>query len=219
MKLEANEEKKMILETEKMKLTTIIAKTQSDINDLKYKIMQSTSEGKGKVNAGKITKMEAELEEKQRALEKASVSLEAIDSELSSLEKRNYNKSQVINNIRTLLKASNVKLGDIEREASATPGYLSRLEKESRASSELSLNFVVTSAKMLGVSVDSLLGMDSTSTNETVEQPMNIGYKDALRREKIYNEELKELIESDDKEKALKKIERTLNRISESLLD
>lgn len=54
---------------------------------------------------------------------------------------------------------------------------------------------------------------------EVYEMPTDIQYKDELRKEKIYNEELKELIETGQDDKALEKIQKTLQRISESLQD
>lgn len=51
------------------------------------------------------------------------------------------------------------------------------------------------------------------------EMPTDIQYKDDLRKEKIYNEELRELIVNGETEKAIEKIDKTLQRINESLQD
>ncbi len=105
------------------------------------------------------------LEEKKRSLRGE---IQDIDRELISIQKEldtseavfnragNFDKYLLFRNIRELLKSSDVKLGQIEREAGCQAGYMSRLEK-GRSTTDPSVEFVVTAAKLLKVPVDLLL--------------------------------------------------------------
>lgn len=80
---------------------------------------------------------------------------------------KNFKKQRCFENIRTLLKDNpNVKIGQIEKEACVSLGYMSRLEKPDN-SSEPSIEFVATAAKMLGISIDALLLTDLGLLNPT----------------------------------------------------
>ena len=70
--------------------------------------------------------------------------------------KKNFDKSVLFQNIRELLKSSDVKLGQIEREAGCQPGYMSRLEKDGNTT-DPSVEFVVAAAKLLNTSIDLLV--------------------------------------------------------------
>lgn len=74
----------------------------------------------------------------------------------SEQQKKNFDKALFIENLRELLKISGTKIGQIEKEAGCTVGYLSRLDKEGNKN-DPSIEFIVTAAKMLGVSLDKLL--------------------------------------------------------------
>lgn len=69
---------------------------------------------------------------------------------------KNFDKSICLANIRELLKNSKVKLGQIEKASGNNPGYMSRLEKEGNTS-DPSVEFLVTAADMLEVSLDMLV--------------------------------------------------------------
>lgn len=71
----------------------------------------------------------------------------------------NFDKYCCFRNIRELLKDSDLRLGTIEKEAGCQPGYMSRLEKEDNTT-DPSMEFVATAAKMLKVPVDVLLSGD-----------------------------------------------------------
>lgn len=80
---------------------------------------------------------------------------------------RNFNKRRCFENIRFLLKEkTDVKIGQIEKEAGVSLGYMSRMEKPGN-SSEPSAEFIVTAAKMLGVSLDLLALTDMAAMNPT----------------------------------------------------
>lgn len=82
-------------------------------------------------------------------------------------EFKNFNKYTCFNNIRALLKVNpDVKIGMIEKEAGVRLGYMSRLEKPDN-SSEPTLEFVATAAKMLGVSIDFLISANIDEVTPT----------------------------------------------------
>lgn len=90
-------------------------------------------------------------------------------TELEALlnERKNFNKSLCFSNIRELLKQNpDVKIGQIEKAAGIRLGYMSRLEKEGNTA-EPSMEFIVTAAKMLKVSIDVLISIDLTSLTPT----------------------------------------------------
>ena len=64
------------------------------------------------------------------------------------------------------VKNPDVKIGQIEKEAGIRLGYMSRLEKDGNTS-EPSMEFVVTAAKLLKVSVDTLISVDLTGLTPT----------------------------------------------------
>lgn len=69
---------------------------------------------------------------------------------------KNFDKKILFRNIRELLKKSEVKLGQIERDAGCQPGYMSRLEKAGNTT-DPSIEFLATASKALKVSTDLLL--------------------------------------------------------------
>lgn len=86
---------------------------------------------------------------------------------------KNFNKSLCFSNIRELLKEnSNVKIGQIEREAGIRLGYMSRLEKDGNTA-EPSMEFIATAAKLLNVSIDTLISVDLANLNSTEEYIVN----------------------------------------------
>lgn len=91
--------------------------------------------------------------------------LTQLESYLS--ECKNFNKTLCFSNIRELLRQNlDVKIGQIEKEAGIRLGYMSRLEKDGNTS-EPSVEFVVTAAKLLKVSVDTLISVDLTGLTPT----------------------------------------------------
>lgn len=79
----------------------------------------------------------------------------------------NFDKAKCFANIRALLKDSDVKIGQIEKETGVRLGYMARLEKPDNTS-EPTVEFVVTAAKLLGVTVDMLISgqIDGLNGNE-----------------------------------------------------
>lgn len=82
-------------------------------------------------------------------------------------QNKNFNKTLCFSNIRELIKENpDVKIGQIEKEAGIRLGYMSRLEKGDNTS-EPSVEFIVTAAKLLNVSVDTLISIDLASLTPT----------------------------------------------------
>ena len=81
--------------------------------------------------------------------------------------KKNFDKTLCFSNIRELLRKNpDVKIGQIEKEAGIRLGYMSRLEKDGNTS-EPSIEFIVTAAKLLKVSVDTLISVNLTGMTPT----------------------------------------------------
>lgn len=86
---------------------------------------------------------------------------------------KNFNKHRCLENIRFLLKEkTDIKIGQIEKEASVSPGYMSRLEKDGNTS-EPSMEFIVSAAKLLKISIDSLISVDFTGLTPTEQYLVN----------------------------------------------
>lgn len=87
----------------------------------------------------------------------------------SSFENKNksFDKTKCFRNIRELLKDNiDVKIGQIEKEAGVSIGYMSRLEKDDNTA-EPSVEFIVTAARLLKTSVDTLISYDITGLTPT----------------------------------------------------
>ena len=69
------------------------------------------------------------------------------------------NSKRCIENIRFLAKEKNLKIGEIEKGAGVSPGYLSRFTKED-ATSMPSVEVLAAFAKATSVTIDSLIYMD-----------------------------------------------------------
>lgn len=117
----------------------------------------------------------AELLKTLEALENELKEWMKLGDELDDLRNihKNFNKSLCFSNIRELLKEnSKVKIGQIEKEAGIRLGYMSRLEKEDNKA-EPSMEFIVTAAKLLNVSVDTLISFDLAGLSSTEKYLVN----------------------------------------------
>ena len=99
----------------------------------------------------RLTKELASCEDYMSKLAKSRSALQYIVD-----NNKNFDKSKLFRNIRQLLSSTGVKLGQIEKEAGCQPGYMSRLEKEGNTT-DPSVEFVVTAAKELEISIDLLI--------------------------------------------------------------
>lgn len=113
--------------------------------------------------------IEADIEKRQVRLGKEYKEWEYYFSELNKLIStyKNFNKSKCFSNIRELLRQTpNVKIGQIEKEAGVRLGYMARLEKEDNTA-EPSMEFIVTAAKLLNVSIDTLININIKELTST----------------------------------------------------
>lgn len=112
---------------------------------------------------------EEELEEEVQELENRRLQCEQILAKLKKalVDYKNFNKRQFFDNVRYLLKDNtSVKIGQIEKEAGVSAGYMSRMEKEGNTS-DPSIELVYTASKLLGVSLDILLNVDLVALKPT----------------------------------------------------
>lgn len=104
-------------------------------------------------------------------IQELKAEISKLDERISSYEipdegTKSFNKFLCFSNIRELLKEQDVKIGQIEKEAGCQPGYMSRLDKPSN-NSEPAVEFLVTAAKLLGTSLDTLLLVDLAGMTPT----------------------------------------------------
>lgn len=110
-----------------------------------------------------------EIRSKYKALVKERNAWTHLLTQLEELQPstKNFDKSVCFSNIRELLRQNpDVKIGQIEKEAGIRLGYMSRLEKEGNKS-EPSMEFIVTAAKLLKVSLDTLVSVNLTELTPT----------------------------------------------------
>lgn len=110
-----------------------------------------------------------QVREEQLKKDRTKLSNYLVQLEESLDNFKNFDKSICFSNIRYLLKEKpEIKVGQIEKEASVRLGYTARLEKPDNTS-EPSIEFVMSAAKLLEVSLDTLLMIDLTGLTPTEE--------------------------------------------------
>lgn len=77
-----------------------------------------------------------------------------------------FDKKRCIANIYQLAKEQGIKIGDLEKKAGTSAGYLSRINKDDNNSSP-SIDFIAAVAMVLGVTVDALIKNDYTTPTAT----------------------------------------------------
>ena len=78
-----------------------------------------------------------------------------------------FNQGRFFDNVYFLIKKTGKKIGEIESEAGVSPGYISRTSKE--GNSKPGIDFIMSVAKNLNVSVDALLKVDFAKLTPTEE--------------------------------------------------
>ena len=133
---------------------------------------------------------------------KISDAIEALEEKSS--ECKFFDKRICFSNIRELLKKNpDIKIGQIEKEAGLGVGYMSRLEKEDNTTSP-TIEFVVTAAKMLDVTVDALINCDLKEISPTelfmkdfINNLISATNKDKLYWKRTRLDNIKDFITSD----------------------
>lgn len=107
------------------------------------------------------------------------------DIDLDGKGPKNYDKQILFKNVRYLLKLKEndgVRLGQIERDADLKPGYMSRLEKPDNYT-EPSMNFIITAARALNVSMDLLIKVDMEEVTPSEKYALN--FIDKLKKDTL----------------------------------
>lgn len=145
-------------------IDTVIEKLNDDLKDVQKGLAayENISENQSTSESYELAErwgLQPDLNRKYEQLIAEREELTNIRSTLVALfkEHKNFDKDVFFTNIRNLLKEKpEIKIGKIEKEAGVRLGYTARLEKTENTA-EPSVEYVVTAAKMLGVSLDSIL--------------------------------------------------------------
>lgn len=110
--------------------------------------------------------VEANVTLYREELAKFDAQIKAVEKEIADMNavisrNKHFDKYLLFQNIRELMKGTEIKLGQIEKEAGCQPGYMSRLDKTENAS-DPTAEFIITAAQILKVSVDVLLNVRIT---------------------------------------------------------
>lgn len=130
-----------------------------DIENHRDKLMRQRADSKIDLRERDAVEHELlDIEDKRKHMRQK---IEVLEAEVQKLREQlpsnsKIDKFQILQNIRTVMKTKNIKVGQIEKEAGCTTGYMSRLEKKGSATSP-SLEFVATAAEILGISMDLLV--------------------------------------------------------------
>ncbi|MCM1096896.1 MAG: hypothetical protein NC427_02400 [Ruminococcus flavefaciens] len=121
-----------------------------------------------KIDASKVEterlRMVEERTKMQEEHDKFASDLSQIKAEIAMF--KHFDKVRFFNNLTYLLAVKNIKLGDIERDSGNSPGYLSRM-KSGKSNADPSIEFIITAAKKLGVSVDMLVNSEIREMSQT----------------------------------------------------
>ena len=135
----------------------------------RWENISASTDSKEAYNLAEDYGSEEKIQTRYKELEKERNQWTNYLTRLESLmgEHKNFNKTICFSNIRELLRKNpDVKIGQIEREAGIRLGYMSRLEKDGNTS-EPSIEFIVSAAKLLKVSIDTLIAVDLTGLTST----------------------------------------------------
>ena len=139
-----------------------------ECREQEYELRKKAEEALNNVEKERIFSQIEKVRGKAQALEeKLCQIVKEIDAyDIPDDSNKNFNKYVCFSNIRELLKASEAKIGQIEKSAGCQAGYMSRLDKPGNTS-EPSVEFIVTAAKMLGASLDALVMTDLAEMTPT----------------------------------------------------
>ena len=86
-----------------------------------------------------------------------------------------FKNTIIINNLLYLINKNNTKIGELETKCGVTPGYISKLSKDS--SSKPSIEFIANVAKYYHLTIDLLITFDLSSRSPSEEFINNFLYK------------------------------------------
>lgn len=140
--------------------------------ELEGKINPPTEPGQLKVTTSQ-TKAQMVLWEEE--LSRVNDEILVIENKLQ--ERKTFKKQKFIDNFKALVAKTGVKIGQIETEAMVAPGYLSRIDKPD-STTDPSIEFIATAAKLLNVSVDFLLSGKVEDLTQT--ESFLVGFLDSV---------------------------------------
>ena len=167
-KLAEIDEQRMELEAQSVEAQRLLAKEDEfeDLGEKQKALETQISNLQARLDRGDFLETERDyVNREQEALKNEILNIEQrreqLQKEITGLsyiveQGKNFDKHRVFSNIRKLMQLKDVKLGQIEKEAGTQPGYMSRLEKEGNTS-DPTIEFVVSAAKTLNVSLDTLI--------------------------------------------------------------
>lgn len=142
----------------------------AEIADIELDIRERADSEQGD-NSGAETDLQEQCDVLRKRRTQVAGYLSTLEEMLENY--KNFDKSICFSNIRELLRQNpDVKIGQIEKEAGIRLGYMSRLEKEGNKS-EPSVEFIVTAAKLLKVSLDTLVSVNLTGLTPTEQYLVN----------------------------------------------
>ena len=105
--------------------------------------------------------------------------------------KKHFHKDIFLQNLRVLLKESDVKIGQIEKESGIQTGYVSRLEKPGNTT-DPSAEFITTASHLLNVPIDMLVNTSIGEMSPGVRKLLNFFQsliEDTRKGELVWNKE------------------------------
>lgn len=136
--------------------TNTVEKLQTQVNDHltdMSDIDRAKAFGELAIRSKEVVELKAQINEEKEKL--AVLERQKESSQDEGASSKIINTQKVTSNLRELLKYKDVKIGQIEKDAGAQPGYLSRFEKDPTKTP--SIDFLYTAANELEVSLDALL--------------------------------------------------------------
>ncbi len=147
--LDAKEKEYATLELKRQSISTHLKECEEELGGFLTDDQRKNLEANAALYREEIKKLEAQI----KTVEKEIADLNAVLS-----RNKHFDKYLLFSNIRELMKGTEVKLGQIEKEAGCQPGYMSRLDKTDSAT-DPTAEFIITASQMLKVSVDVLLNV------------------------------------------------------------
>ena len=102
------------------------------------------------------------------------------DNETEIVRHTVFEKTICLENIRYLLRKTDIKIGRLEKESGVQPGYLSRIEKKEN-SAQPSLDFLLKASELFHVSMDQLLSVKLWRISPSEQYILN--FLDKLRKD------------------------------------
>ena len=143
-----------------------LQKNEEDQGDYEEAVNEAANDKDGKTEAPDKEVFE-ELERQWEELDDRISELNRVKNEVDRLlaKYKVFDKDNCFANIRFYMKQKDEKIGQIEKKAGVRKGYMSRLDKPDNTT-DPSIQFVATAARMLDVSLDELLYGHPTEMSE-----------------------------------------------------